>query len=104
MEPEEAGAFETFLAELSTPLTGLPSDRVDGEIEHALRGLVEFLGTDRATLFNFHADSASLRPTHSWARQPVEAYAGPPLQVNYPSYHEQLLRGETLRFERLPDE
>ena len=49
-EPDAESAFETFLAELSTQFTGLPGDRVDGEIERALRGLVEFLATDRATL------------------------------------------------------
>ena len=101
--PDVESEFESFLAELSTRLTGLPGDRVDGEIEHALRGLVEFLYTDRATLFEFQAESASLRPTHSWARPPFQAYGGPALQVNYPWYHEQLLHGQTLRFERLPD-
>ena len=51
MEPETgAGAFETF-SEPPTRLTGLPGDRVDGEIEHSSDRLAEFLGTERATVF-----------------------------------------------------
>ena len=61
-------------ADLSARFTGLPGDRVNAEIESALRELVEFLGTDRATLFEFAGDGESLRPTHSWARPPVERH------------------------------
>src|SRR5262245_44656182 len=96
--------FESFLAEISTRFTGLPGDRVDAEIERALQELVEFLGTDRATLFEFDADGASLRPTHSWARPPAEPYRSEVLQAESPWYYGELLRGETIRFERLPEE
>jgi formate hydrogenlyase transcriptional activator len=102
--PEGATDFEAFLAELSTRFTGLPASQIDAEIERALRDLVEFLGSDRATLFEFSASGASLRPTHSWARPPIEPYANPLMRAESPWYYEQLLRGETIRFERLPDE
>ncbi len=101
---EGASAFETFLASLSTRFTGLPGDRVDAEIERALRDLCEFLGTDRATLLEFSVDGASLAPSHSWARPPAEPYANPLLREEVPWYHAQLLRGETVRLERLPDQ
>jgi len=99
-----ASVFETFLASLSTRFTGLPGNRVDTEIERALRDLCEFLGTDRATLFEFSVDTASLAPTHSWARQLVAPYTNPLLREELPWYHAQLLRGESIRFERMPDQ
>jgi transcriptional regulator with GAF, ATPase, and Fis domain len=101
---ERVDDFESFLAELSTRFTGLPADRVDAEIELALQSLVEFLGTDRATLFEFAGDGESLSPTHSWARAPVAPYVNALIRAESPWYYEQLLRGETVRFERLPDE
>src|SRR2546422_9740877 len=103
-QPEGTSDFESFLADLSARFTGLPGDRVNAEIESALRELVEFLGTDRATLFEFAGDGESLRPTHSWARPPVEPYTNPLMRADAPWCYEQLLRGETVRFERLPDE
>src|SRR5262245_23556682 len=102
--PETNTGFESFLAEISTRFTGLPGDRVDAEIDRALRELVEFLGTDRATLLEFDGDGASLRPTPSWPRPPAEPYRGEVLQTESPWYHNQLLRGETIRLERLPEE
>jgi transcriptional regulator with GAF, ATPase, and Fis domain len=101
---EGASAFETFLASLSTRFTGLPGDRVDAEIERALRDLCEFLGTDRANVYEFSADGVSVAPTHSWARPPVEPYANPRFREEVPWYHAQLLRGETIRFEQLSDQ
>ena len=101
---ERVTEFEVFLADLSTRLTGLPTELIDAEIEHALRDLVEFLGTDRATLFEFSASGASLRPTHSWARPSIEPYTNPVMRAESPWYYEQVLRGATIRFERLPDE
>ena len=97
-------SFESFLAALSTTFTGLPGNRVDTEIERALRDLCEFLGTDRAVLWGFSVDGAILGPTHSWARSPVERYANPLFREEIPWYHAQLLRGETVRLARLPDQ
>jgi len=103
-EPEAESAFESFLAEVSTRLTGLPGERVHEEIEHALRGLGEFLETDRVTLFEFQAEGSTLRPAHSWARPPFEPYSNPGFRATYPWVYEQLVRGEIIRFERLPQE
>jgi hypothetical protein len=65
---ERASEFESFLAELSTRLTGLAGDRVDAEVDHGLRSLAEFLDTDRATLFEFGAPPASVPLTPGLAR------------------------------------
>jgi transcriptional regulator with GAF, ATPase, and Fis domain len=104
MDEDLTGSGELFLAGLSTRFTGLPGNQVNAEIERALRDLCEFLGTDRANLYEFSVDGVSVAPTHSWARPPVEPYANPLFREEVPWYHEQLLRGETIRFERLSDQ
>jgi transcriptional regulator with GAF, ATPase, and Fis domain len=99
--------FEAWLADLSTRFTGLPGDQVDAEVQRALREVVEVLDTDRSTLFEFAPDGTSLRPTHSWARppiEPVELYTSSLLRADLPWAYDRLLRGEVLRFERLPDD
>jgi transcriptional regulator with GAF, ATPase, and Fis domain len=101
---EGASAFETFLASLSTRFTGLPGDRVDAEIERALCDYCEFLDTDRVNLYEFSVDGVSLLQYHAWARPPVEPYVNPLFREEIPWYHAQLLRGETIRIERLPDQ
>jgi transcriptional regulator with GAF, ATPase, and Fis domain len=100
MEP--GPTFEDVLAELSTRFTGVPADRVDAEIQGALRELAGCLDTDRATLLEFSPDGDSLRPTHSWARPPLEPYLNPLMRQEVPWYCEQLLEGHVVRFERLP--
>ena len=102
-EPPEGENLEHFLAELLTCFTGLPADQIDDAIERSLHDLVERLGTDRASLFEFSADGTSLRPTHSWARPPVAPYTNPFLRAEVPWWYTQLLRGESVRLARLPE-
>ena len=96
--------FESFLAEVSTRFTGIPAAEVDAEIERALHDLCEVLGTDRATFAEFAADGESFRPTHSWARSPTRPFSTPLIRTEIPWLYHQLLRGQTVRLERLPDE
>jgi transcriptional regulator with GAF, ATPase, and Fis domain len=100
---EDASDFEFFVAELSTRLTGLPSDHVDAEVERALRDLVEFLGTDRATLLEI--SEKGIQATHSWARPPFNAYINPTTgHAEWPWYCDRLVHGESVRLARLPDD
>src|SRR5262249_52727802 len=96
---------EDLLADLSTRFSGLSVEKMDGEIDRALETLVEYLGTDRATLLELLPDEGEVVATHSWARPGVRP-AAPSIPVSgcFPWYHERLLRGETLRFERLAEE
>jgi formate hydrogenlyase transcriptional activator len=100
---ESRGSFERLIAALSTRFTGLPAEQVDNEVEQTLRVLVEFLDTDRATLFEFSVDGASIHPTHSWARPGIRPYTTALVRAEVPWYHDQLVRGETIRVEHLPD-
>jgi transcriptional regulator with GAF, ATPase, and Fis domain len=104
VEPEKTPDFEDFLANMSTRFTGIAAAEVDAEIERTLHALCELLGTDRATFAEFAPDGESLRPTHSWARLPVQPFMTALIRTEIPWIYDELLRGQTVRLERLPDE
>jgi transcriptional regulator with GAF, ATPase, and Fis domain len=104
METGESGALERLLTELSTRFTGLPVDQVDEEIERGLRLLVEFLGTDRSTLSEFSPDGKGFAHIAAWARPGLAPYLTQDVLAELPWYHERVVLGETLRFERFPDD
>jgi signal transduction histidine kinase len=82
----------------------VPADRVDGQIEQALRRLVEFLGVERSGLAEFDGDGASLVTTHSYV---VSGFPPAPRVITgeqLPWYTAQVRGGEILRFARLPDD
>ena len=60
-------SFELFVADLSARFTGLPIERVDGEITSALEQLLEVFGTDRSTLMEVGDDGRDIHPIHSAA-------------------------------------
>ena len=61
MDPgDESGGAERLVSELSARFTRLPVERIHEEIERGLRRLVEFLDTDRSTLFEFSPDGTRL--------------------------------------------
>ena len=71
----DAGAseFESFLADPSTRFTGIHAHEVGAEIERLLRDLCEFLGTGRATLFEFSASGATLSPSDTVPKRVMDA-------------------------------
>jgi hypothetical protein len=93
MAPDsESSGAECLLVDLSTRFTGLPVARIDAEIERGLRELVEFLGVDRSTLFQFSPDGTRLRPVALWARPGLEAFVPQPMETAWPWAHAQLVR------------
>jgi transcriptional regulator with GAF, ATPase, and Fis domain len=95
-------AADSLIADLSTRFTGLPVDEVDGEMERALRLMVEWLDTDRATIFLAEGEGR-LVLTHFWAREglpPSELSATRPL----PWYTGRLAAGKVVALSRLPDD
>jgi transcriptional regulator with GAF, ATPase, and Fis domain len=104
MDTDESSALERLLSELSMRFTGLPVDQIDEEIERGLRLLVEFLGTDRSTLSEFSPDGKGFAHVAAWARPGLASYLTEDVQVELPWYHARVARGETLRFERFPDD
>jgi hypothetical protein len=55
--------FERFIADLALRFAGLPNGRIHVEIEQALAQLVEFLGTERASLYELLPDSDAIAVT-----------------------------------------
>jgi transcriptional regulator with GAF, ATPase, and Fis domain len=104
MAADESRELENLLTELSTRFTGLPVDQIDGEIERGLRLLVEFLDTDRSTLSEFSPDGKGFAHVAAWARSGLAVYLTEDVQTELPWYHAQVARGETVRFERFPDD
>ena len=52
--------FERLLTDLSVRFANVPGDRVETEIERALRELIAFLGFDRSTFFEFATDGSMI--------------------------------------------
>jgi len=95
-------SFGRLVSDLSTRFTGLPVEAVDGEIERALRLLVELLGTDRSTFFLIDGDGRLVQ-THFWAR-PGLPPSLPSITARAPWYTGVIARGEVLALSRLPDD
>jgi formate hydrogenlyase transcriptional activator len=104
MSDNARSGLEHFVTELSTRFTGLPTERIDEEIERGLRLLVEFLDTDRSTLSEFSPDGTSFTHVAAWARPGFTPYLTEDVQAELPWYHAKVVQGETLRFERFPDD
>jgi PAS domain S-box-containing protein len=104
LELDERFRFETLLTELSAAFANLPTARVDREIDKWLQNLVEFLDVDRATFDQVEEDGARLSRSHSHTARGIDAL---PLNVSEdqtPWITEQLLRGNTVKWSRIPDE
>jgi transcriptional regulator with GAF, ATPase, and Fis domain len=100
---EQGVRFRNLALNLLARFSAVPSHQVDEEVEHSLEELVEFLGTERSSVVDIDSKTGVGRVTHSWARPGI-----PPVGLNrdrvLPWYHNRLREGETLRFDRLPEE
>jgi formate hydrogenlyase transcriptional activator len=96
-------SFEKLLSTISTKLINLPVSEIDAEIQSGLKAVVNFLGVDRGTVFQFSPDMARMNRTHSWAERGI--LSSP---INYetealPWTAERLQTGELVLFERIED-
>ena len=89
--------FETLLANISQALASCPVAEIDREIDAALRRIVDDLGTDRATLWEFDDRAGQSRALHSWTRSGVEPVAAVLDHRDFPWIMEQIRRGEVVR-------
>lgn len=103
-ELEERLRFETLLAELSARFVNLPPDRVDQEIEDALRCLIEALQADRAGLGRLTEGGGDFVVTHAFAVPGVEKFPlFPSLATEAPLLSRTLLSGQPFVMPRLAD-
>src|SRR6202011_5522612 len=101
---DERLRFETLLTELSAAFANLPTATVDQEIDKWLQNLVEFLDLDRAIFDQVGEDGMTLSRSHSHTARGIDTL---PLNVandQTPWITEQLLRGNTVKWPRIPDD
>ena len=97
----KTGSFESLLGQLSTKFASLPYEKVDTEIETALCLVVEYLGTDRAAIFEFLGDG--LQATHVYARPGMPSHAG--LRIDrFKWFFTKILSGQPVVYKNLPHE
>ncbi|HYR76478.1 MAG TPA: PAS domain-containing protein [Pyrinomonadaceae bacterium] len=103
---DERLRFETLVSELSAAFANLSPNEVDREIDKWLQTLVEFLGVDRATFFQFGEDWTTLYRSHSYTVPGIEPLPPPPigLKDQFPWIMDQLRRGVTVKWSRIPDD
>src|SRR6202011_293174 len=101
---DERLRFETLLTELSAAFANLPTATVDQEIDKWLQNIVEFLDLDRAAFDQVGEDGMTLSRSYSHTGRGID-----PLPLNVaddqtPWITEQLLRGNMIKWSRIPDE
>jgi transcriptional regulator with GAF, ATPase, and Fis domain len=102
-EPDRVPRFEQLLAEVASRLNGLSGKDMDEAIRDALRELCLFLGTERSTLLEFSEDGRRFESIYWWAGEGI-APTGSVDAGRLPWFTDRLLKGETMAFERLPDD
>jgi transcriptional regulator with GAF, ATPase, and Fis domain len=103
---DELLKFEALLSDLSAAFINIPVSEVDRKIEQGLQKIVEFLGFDRSSIWQFSPDDRRLHLTHSYALPGIQQ--PPPISNDdVPVWTSMVKRGEIFRVsdvEDLPDE
>ena len=68
--------LQDLLMEISATYISLPPDRVDSVIETSLGHLGDFVGADRAYLFDYDAERHIVINTHEWCAPGIESQIG----------------------------
>ena len=92
--------FESVIADIASSLVNVEAGRVDDEVTMALQRLGEFAATERAYLFDYHADSDTISNTHEWSApgsdSQIDSLQRLPLQ-DLPWLREKLFADEAVR-------
>ncbi|MGD9346478.1 MAG: ATP-binding protein, partial [Candidatus Aminicenantes bacterium] len=95
-ERQERFRFERLLSETSATFANLPVTNVEEEVERGLKRIVEFLGADRGSLFEFSEDSKSLDSVNSYAAPGLTAYTEDTAEQAFPWILKTLLKGKSI--------
>jgi formate hydrogenlyase transcriptional activator len=98
--------FERLLSDLSARFVNLPPDRVDSEIDHGLKQILEFFRVDRAGLFRSLPHRSAYQITHAVYGEDVPSVpVGVELPMSsHPWASEKLVeRHEVVSFSMLDD-
>jgi PAS domain S-box-containing protein len=102
---EERLRFERLLTELSASFVNLSAEQIEPQIDDSLKMLVEFLGNDRSTIFEYVDDPWFVAVTHSYAVPSSSPFPAGPFGVDQlPWYIGQLRDGKPVFLRSLPDD
>jgi len=93
--------YERFVSRISGSFIDLPVERIEAEIERALRTLLEVFGTDRAIFYELDAGGGPPLSIQQAVRPPAPEYAGAPSTLRW--YLSELRAGRTIALERAAD-
>jgi two-component system, LuxR family, sensor kinase FixL len=96
-------AFEALLGRLSGAFVQLPSDRMHGAFDEALRKMGEFLSLDRLLLFQYSEADDELTRVAAWVAPGVEDVRGVSAPRDFPWSMSRLVRGQPVIIES-PDQ
>jgi transcriptional regulator with GAF, ATPase, and Fis domain len=99
---QEQLAFERMLADIAARFASVPPEAVQAEIAEGMRRLIDFLGFDRSTLFEYLPDGARLIAVCSVAVSGVEPIPSGDFPA-FPWYVRQLAGGRPVVQQDLPD-
>lgn len=103
---DELLKFEALLSDLSAAFINIPVSEVDRKIEQGLQKIVDFLGFDRSTIWQFSPDDGRLHRTHSYALPGVKL-PPPIVDSEVPVWTSMVLRGKVFSVsdvDELPEE
>ncbi len=106
-ELEERLRFETLLADLSARFINLSADHVKEAVEAMLGRIVEFLGLERATIFQVSEDETIMQVSHCWAAPGFESLEELIPRDVFPWALARVLQGNTVFYssvDELPEE
>ncbi|MBI4763648.1 MAG: sigma 54-interacting transcriptional regulator [Deltaproteobacteria bacterium] len=93
--------FEMLLSEISTALINVPHDKIDRELEIALKRLVEFLGFDRSSIYQISGFKVLL--THTWAVDGFKNLERAIPEVQLPWISKTILNNRLIYFSKIDD-
>ena len=102
-ELDERLRFELLLSELSAAFINLPAHKIDAEIEHWLRRLVEFLGIDRSSFYQYSSKDSKYYIAHCWAVEGVEKFSRNFTDERLVHFPEKVRQGEIVKLSRIED-
>jgi PAS domain S-box-containing protein len=103
---QERLRFETLLSEISARFLNLPSDRLDKEIEHALKIVLEFFQVDRCALLEILPDKNAWKITHiAYSEHAAVIPVGTelPRSIHPYAFEKLAVKGEVVAFARVDD-
>ncbi len=98
--------FEALLSDLSARFVHLPPEKVDREIELALKAILDLFQVDRCGLVRILPGKSAYQITHAAYGEdipPVPEGVEIPLSLNPWAYEKLILKGEVVAFSRLDD-